>query len=142
MVRAIRGYRLFQGYRGHPPADVAAIEDVLLRISHLALEVPEAAGQVFNIGSGEHYTMKELGQRMAAVMGKEYIEPEITGKYRMGDIRHCFADITRARKILGYDPHVTLEEGLGELVSWLEGQVAVDRVAEASAGLSARGLTV
>ena len=75
-------------------------------------------------------------------MGKEYIEPEITLKYRMGDIRHCFADITLARNVLGYEPRIPLEEGLGELVIWLEGQVAVDRVAQASAELSARGLTV
>ena len=108
----------------------------------LALEVPEAAGHVFNIGSGEHYTIRELAERLAGVMGKDYVEAEITGKYRVGDIRHCFADISRARSILGYKPQTSLEEGLHELVVWLEGQVAVDRVDQARAELSARGLTV
>jgi dTDP-L-rhamnose 4-epimerase len=60
----------------------------------------------------------------------------------MGDIRHCFADITLAREILGYKPEVTLEEGLVSLAGWLEGQAAIDRVAEAGAELTARGLTV
>jgi dTDP-L-rhamnose 4-epimerase len=60
----------------------------------------------------------------------------------VGDVRHCFADITLARQVLGYQPRLTLEEGLIELASWLEGQVAYDRVAEASAELAARGLTV
>jgi len=60
----------------------------------------------------------------------------------MGDIRHCFADIGQARRTLGYEPQLGLEEGLEELASWLEGQVATDRVEEASAELAARGLTV
>ena len=75
-------------------------------------------------------------------MGKGHIEPEITGKYRVGDVRHCFADISLARRLLGYEPQVRFEDGLDELVEWLEGQVAVDRVDQASAELSARGLTV
>jgi dTDP-L-rhamnose 4-epimerase len=79
---------------------------------------------------------------MAKALGKEQIQPKITGKYRVGDVRHCFADITLARQVLGYQPRITLEEGLIELASWLEGQVAYDRVAEASAELAARGLTV
>jgi len=76
------------------------------------------------------------------VLGKEGVEPEITGKYRVGDIRHCFADITHAREALGYEPRVLLEDGLVELAEWLEGQTAFDRVAEARAELAARGLTV
>jgi dTDP-L-rhamnose 4-epimerase len=67
--------------------------------------------------------------------------PALTGKYRVGDIRHCFADITRARECLGYEPQVTLEQGIAELATWLEGQVADDRVDSAAAELQARGLT-
>ena len=121
--------------------DFVSVHDVA-QACQLALEVREAAGRVFNVGSGNHYTIREIAERMAMVMGKEYIEPEITSNYRVGDIRHCFADITKAREILGYDPQVTLEEGLTELADWLQGQVAVDRVAVASAELARRGLTV
>jgi len=121
--------------------DFVSVYDIA-QACRLALEVPEAAGRVFNIGSGEHYTIKELADRLAKVMGKSHLEAELTEKYRVGDIRHCFADIGLAREVLGYEPKVTLEEGLLELVVWLEGQVAVDRVDQASAELSARGLTV
>jgi dTDP-L-rhamnose 4-epimerase len=108
----------------------------------LVLEHSESAGGVFNVGSGQSYTIAEIGERIAAVLGKEYLKPEITGKYRVGDIRHCFADISLARSTLGYEPSVDLEEGLEELAGWLEGQVASDRVEEASAELASRGLTV
>jgi dTDP-L-rhamnose 4-epimerase len=121
--------------------DFVSVHDVV-RGCQLALETEDANGRVFNIGSGEHYTIKDLAKRISRVMGKEAIEPEITGKYRVGDVRHCFADISLARRVLGYQPRVTLDAGLNELVSWLEGQVAVDRVEQASAELSARGLTV
>jgi dTDP-L-rhamnose 4-epimerase len=68
------------------------------------------------------------------------IEPEVTGKFRAGDIRHCFADITLARRLLGYEPAVALEEGIAELAEWLETQTAVDRVDDATAELVSRGL--
>ncbi|HUR46896.1 MAG TPA: NAD-dependent epimerase/dehydratase family protein [Candidatus Saccharimonadales bacterium] len=121
--------------------DFVSVYDVA-RACRLALEVPEAAGRVFNVGSGEHYTILELAQRVCAAMGREFIEPEITGKYRMGDIRHCFADISLARSILGFEPKVAIAQGLEELVTWLEGQAAEDKVEQASAELTARGLTV
>lgn len=126
---------------GYQKRDFVSVHDVALAC-RLALEKPDAAGRVFNVGSGQPYTVRAIAERMADVLGKEHVRPEITGKYRMGDIRHCFPDISLARQILGYEPRVTLEEGLVELASWLEGQVAVDRVADAQKELSARGLTV
>jgi dTDP-L-rhamnose 4-epimerase len=75
-------------------------------------------------------------------VGKPYIQPEVTGKYRVGDIRHCVADVTRAREVLGFAPAVSFDAGLEELASWLETQTAADRVDAASAELAARGLTV
>jgi dTDP-L-rhamnose 4-epimerase len=108
----------------------------------LVLDRLDSAGEVFNVGSGRSYTIREVAERLAGVTGKEYLTPEVTGKYRVGDIRHCFSDISRARSVLGYEPKVDLEDGLVELAAWLEGQVATDRVEEASAELAARGLTV
>lgn len=146
-VMAIFASRLLNG---NPPMifedglqqrDFVSVRDVA-RACRLALEAAPAAGHVLNIGSGHHYTIKELAQRIARVMGREEIEPQITGKYRVGDVRHCFADISLARRLIGYQPRVSLEAGLAELVEWLQGQVAVDLVDQASAELSARGLTV
>jgi dTDP-L-rhamnose 4-epimerase len=104
--------------------------------------VPEAAGQVLNIGSGRASTIRDVADLMARVLGKAHLVPHVTGKYRVGDIRHCFADITRAQAVLGYAPRVTLAEGIGEMVDWLAGQVADDRSATASAELIKRRLMV
>jgi dTDP-L-rhamnose 4-epimerase len=108
----------------------------------LALEGERAAGNVFNVGSGQAYTIREIANRIANVLGREDLRPEITGQYRVGDIRHCFADITRARETLGYEPRVSLEDGMVELAGWLEGKIAIDRVAEARAELATRGLAI
>lgn len=148
-VLAIFASRLLNGNRplifedGHQQRDFVSVHDVA-QACRLALEVPEAANpehRVFNVGSGQRYTVRQLAEELARVMGRD-IEAEVTGDYRVGDIRHCFADIARARHVLGYEPRVTLEEGMAELAAWLEGQVAVDRVAEARAELATRGLTV
>lgn len=121
--------------------DFVSVHDIA-RACRLALETPQAAGEVFNVGSGEPHTVRDIAAKLARVVGKEHIRPQILGKYRVGDIRHCYADIAKARRILGFAPQVRLEDGLVELSSWLASQAAVDRVAQASAELSARGLTV
>jgi dTDP-L-rhamnose 4-epimerase len=131
--------RIFED--GLQQRDFVSVYD-LARACRLALETPAAAGEVFNIGSGQPCTVREVAARLARVLGKEHFAQEILGKYRVGDIRHCFANIGKARRILGYAPRVTLDEGLAELAAWLESQAAVDRVAQASAELSARGLTI
>ena len=69
-------------------------------------------------------------------------EPIVTGQYRTGDVRHCFADISHSKKLLGYEPQIHLEDGLVELTDWLAGQSAVDRVDQATRELERRGLTL
>jgi dTDP-L-rhamnose 4-epimerase len=107
-----------------------------------AMEVPDAAGMTFNVGSGRPISITELAQRIAKALGKSELRPVATEKFRIGDVRHCFADISHARRVLRYEPAITLDEGLGELVAWLDGQIAIDRVPQASAELAARGLTL
>lgn len=126
---------------GYQQRDFVSVHDIA-QACRLAMEVPDAADRVFNIGSGTAYTIREVAEKMAKVLGKEHIEPEVTGRYRMGDIRNCFADISLARKVLGYQPRIGLEEGLVDLAGWLEGQTAVDHVESASRELVTRGLTV
>ena len=108
----------------------------------LALETPGAADGVFNVGSGSDYSVREIAEKMAHTLGKSHLEPEIVGKCRVGDIRNCFADITLAREVLGYEPRVSLEDGLAELAEWLEGQTPPDCAADASRELQRRGLAV
>jgi dTDP-L-rhamnose 4-epimerase len=120
--------------------DFVSVSDVVSACC-LALDAPAAPGHAMNVGSGRSYTVRDVAVMLAAILGKR-IGPDICGKYRVGDIRHCFADITLARQILGYEPRVSLESGLVELSDWLGSQTADDRVADASRQLAARGLTV
>jgi len=126
---------------GYQQRDFVHVRDVALAC-RLAMENEEATGQVFNVGSGNNYTIQEIAGRLATVMDKKHLMPEVTGKYRVGDIRHCYADISLANAVLGFYPQVEFNAGLEELANWLEGQIAYDRVSEASAELAARGLTV
>jgi dTDP-L-rhamnose 4-epimerase len=105
----------------------------------LALEVEAAAGGVFNLASGEPLTIRAIADRAAEALGKS-IEPQITGQHRVGDIRHCLADIGLARRVLGYQPRIDLATGLAELAQWLASQTAIDRVEDMRADLTQRGL--
>jgi dTDP-L-rhamnose 4-epimerase len=125
---------------GYQQRDFVHVSDIA-EGCRLALE-SSAQDAVFNLGSGEHMTVREIASRMAWALGKEHIEPRITEQYRVGDIRHCFADITRARTVLGYAPQIPFEKGLADLVQWLERQAEVAPAADASHELMSRGLTV
>lgn len=126
---------------GYQKRDFVHVKDVA-NACLLALQNEEANGEVFNIGSGNAYTVREIASELAKVMGKEGIIPEITQKFRAGDIRHCFSDISKAQDKLGFTPNISLKEGLKELAEWLKDQQADDHVDKASKELSARGLTV
>jgi dTDP-L-rhamnose 4-epimerase len=121
--------------------DFVHVSDVT-RACQLAMEVEEAAGGAFNVGSGRRYAVREIALMMARALGKERIQPEITGQYRVGDIRHCFGDITLAQKVLGYQPRMTLSDGVADLAEWLRGQKAVDRISQMRSELSAKGLAI
>ena len=108
----------------------------------LAMEKPEATGHAINVGSGQQFSVLDIADRMARVLDKESIPPQVSRRYRAGDIRHCFADISLARKLLGYEPQVAFENGLSELANWLGNQIAVDRFSDANAQLAVRGLTI
>jgi dTDP-L-rhamnose 4-epimerase len=135
---------------GNPPVifedgwqkrDFVSVHDVV-QACHLCLDSPAAVDQVLNIGSGHACSIRGLAQLMARALGCENIHPKISGKYRMGDVRHCFADISRARSLLGFEPQVSLEHGIVELANWLEGQQAEDHFDRAAEELTSRGLTV
>jgi dTDP-L-rhamnose 4-epimerase len=126
---------------GEQRRDFVSVHDVA-KACVLALERPGIGTDVINVGSGTSVTVREIALRLAKILDKERIEPQLTGEYRVGDIRHCFADIANARALLSFEPQVALDDGIAELAEWLEGQVADDRVDEARRELSSRGLTV
>jgi dTDP-L-rhamnose 4-epimerase len=125
---------------GHQRRDFVHVRDVA-RAFRLALEKPLTTNCALNVGTGHSISILELALDMAKVVGAD-VEPVITGDYRTGDIRHCFADIGCAHQTLGFTPRVALDAGLMELSEWLADQVSVDRVDEARSELLARGLAV
>lgn len=143
-VLAIFASRLLNGQRplvfedGAQRRDFVHVDDVAAAFL-LALQHPQAAGGTFNIGSGQDVTVAELASMLAASMGSD-LEPEIAGKARAGDIRHCFADISRARELLGFKPVRSFADGLPELAEWVASQQADDFVPRARQELEARGL--
>jgi dTDP-L-rhamnose 4-epimerase len=119
--------------------DFVHVEDVA-RAFLLALETITGTGRVYNIGSGVRRSILSIGRDLASVMGCPSLTPHVLGKYRVGDIRHCFADIGLARSELGFTPQVDFRAGLEELAEWLGGQTAVDAVDRAKEELENRGL--
>jgi dTDP-L-rhamnose 4-epimerase len=95
--------------------------------------------QVFNVGSGSRKTILELAELIAQVFGKK-INPHITNKFRKGDIRHCFADISKIGKILGWRPSVDFKEGMEELIEWSYKEKSMDLFDKASRILKAKGV--
>jgi dTDP-L-rhamnose 4-epimerase len=120
--------------------DFVHVRDVT-RACALALESPKASGQAINVGSGASVSIADLAVSLAALLGKP-IEPVVTADYRVGDVRHCFADVSRAAELLGYTPAVPLAEGLRELAAWLTGRSAEDLAERAGRELASRGLTI
>ena len=125
---------------GNQRRDFVSVYDVALAC-RLALERDEADGEVVNVGSGRSVSVLEIFDELRLVLGSD-VEAHVTTQARAGDIRHCFADVGRARDLLGFEPRVGLEEGMRELAEWLEGEVADDRVDDAAQELAARGLTL
>jgi dTDP-L-rhamnose 4-epimerase len=124
---------------GEQMRDFVSVHDIV-RANMLAMERSESNGEVINVGCGRPIKIRRVAEILAAALGKD-IEPVITQKYRAGDIRHCYADLTKARKLLGYEPQVTHEEGFRELAAWLADQQAEDKAETMLQELSAYGLT-
>lgn len=145
-VLAIFTARLLNGRRpllyedGEQRRDFVSVHDVAAAC-RLALESDGAAGRAVNVGSGRTASVREVALLLNEALGTN-LTPEVTGKARAGDVRHCFADISLAGALLGFEPQVELEDGIAELVGWLEGQEARDRSETASSELERRGLTL
>ena len=123
---------------GEQTRDFVSGHDIV-RANMLALDSDKADYQVLNIGTGRATSIRFIAEVIAKGLGKN-IEPDLSGQFREGDIRHCIADISKARELLGYQPTVKLEDGLNELLHWVEKQQADDRLQTASAELAAHSL--
>lgn len=131
--------RIFED--GEQRRDFVHVSDVVQALCLAALQQPEVSGEALNVGSGRSVAIREVAEALTRVMGKDGIQPLVSGEYRVGDVRHCFADIQRARHRLGYAPCVGLDQGLLELCAWLESQAPADPGEQAVKELAARGLS-
>ncbi|MBV9086662.1 MAG: NAD-dependent epimerase/dehydratase family protein [Acidobacteria bacterium] len=144
-VAAIFASRLLNGRAplifedGRQLRDFVSVHDIV-QACILAIERPEANGMALNVGSGQAISIHDVADALGKAMGVA-IPAEITGKYRAGDIRNCFADISAAERVLGYRPKVRFTEGMAGLVDWLRSQEAEDRAAQAVKELHTYGLT-
>jgi dTDP-L-rhamnose 4-epimerase len=145
-VAAIFSARLLSGQRpvifedGQQTRDFVHVSDIV-RANILALEREDEG--VFNIGTGQPTSVLRVAEVLSELLAPG-VEPEIVGQYRAGDVRHCVSDFTKARTQLGYEPRVSFEDGMADLVDWVRQQpvsAEQDRFSVSRAELEARGLT-
>lgn len=144
-VAAIWASRLLNGRRplvfedGRQLRDLVHVSDVV-RATLCAADADASADyRAFNIGSGRRLSIAELALLLGRAMGSD-LEPEQSGEFRAGDIRHCFADTALARRHLGFEPQIGFEAGVAELAAWAREQRPVDSSDRANAELRARGV--
>jgi len=124
---------------GNQTRDFTHVSDIV-QANLLAMQKEAANYQVFNVGTGEAISIKEVAEALGKALGSP-VKPQVTYQFREGDIRHCYAEITRIREKLGYQPKVKFEDGMADLAEWVKGQSAEDLFTAAEQKLSSMGLT-
>ena len=131
------GINIFED--GRETRDFVFIDDVA-EATILGLEVPEANGHVFNIGTGVATDVLTVAKTLCDKYGVQ-VPITVSGNYRLGDIRHNFADISLARKILGFEPKWTFEKGIEQFAKWVnEQEIQEDNYEASIAEMKAKGL--
>ncbi len=123
---------------GAQTRDFVHVSDIV-RANVAALRGPADGGRVYNVGTGRPTSIRRVAELLAQRLGVS-IAPELTGRFRAGDIRHCVADVSLAERELGFRARVRFEEGIDEVIAWSKTQRAVDHAARAAAELAERGL--
>lgn len=121
--------------------DFIHVRDIV-QANILAMEKEEANFEVFNVGMGRKLTILDMANILIKKLGADELAPELVNKCREGDIRHCYADITKIRQKLGYEPRVKFEDGILDLIDWVKKKEAVDRFEESQRELERKGLTL
>ncbi len=124
---------------GQQRRDFIHVSDIVAA-NLLALATDRADYQALNVGTGRATTVREVADLISGALGKPDLKPQVLCTFREGDIRHCYADIALARRLLGFEPKVAFAHGIQQLLSWVRGQQADDRFEEAHRQLVVRGL--
>lgn len=145
-VAAIFSSRLINNHQpyifedGLQSRDFTHVSDIV-QANILAMEREEANYDMFNVGTGRSSSVLEVAKTLIKELDVS-IEPDVVNRYREGDIRHCYGDITKIRKKLGYEPKVSFEEGVHDLVEWVREQEVVDQFDKTNKELSEKGLVL
>ncbi|MEJ2210242.1 MAG: GDP-mannose 4,6-dehydratase [Anaerolineae bacterium] len=146
-VMAIFSGRLLNGQPpviyedGEQARDFTHVSDIVQGLL-LAMERPEADNQVFNLGTGVPTSVGQVARLLSQHLTEGQVEPQILNRFRAGDIRTCYADLSKARDLLGFEPRVPLEEGLDDLLAWVKKQQAEDHFSQVEQELADKALVV
>lgn len=121
--------------------DFIHVQDIVQGLL-LAMDRPEADNQVLNLGTGTPTSVAEVATLLSRQLTGGEIQPQIANQFRAGDIRHCYADIGKARRLLGFEPRISLHDGIADLLAWVRNQTAEDRFAQVEKELAAKALVV
>ena len=119
--------------------DFIHISDIV-RANLLAMQNKKADHEVFNVGTGRPLSVLDIAQGLVGEL-KSSVDIDIVRKYRVGDIRHCYANVSKIQKKLGFKPRLKFEEGISDLVEWVKRQKAVDQFWKSQRELKKKGLT-
>jgi len=123
---------------GKQSRDFIHVSDIV-EANILAMKKKEADYDFFNVGTGIPHSILDVANTIIELYKKD-LKPLVLEKFRAGDIRHCYADISRIKDKLGFTPKVSFEEGMRDLIEWSDSQKAKDSTAKAQAELKKRGL--
>lgn len=118
-IKSHKGINIFED--GKETRDFVYIDDVV-DATIAGLEVPEASGHVFNVGTGIATDVLTVAKTLCRHYGID-VPLNVSGNYRLGDIRHNYADITLAQQVLGFQPEWTFDNGIKKFTRWVDGQV-------------------
>ena len=126
---------------GEQARDFIHVSDIVQGLL-LAMERPEADNEVFNLGTGVPTSIGHVARLLSQHLTDGRVEPQILNRFRAGDIRTCYADLSKARDLLGFEPRVPLEEGLDDLLAWVKQQQAEDHFSQVEKELADKALVV
>ena len=124
---------------GKQTRDFISVHDIV-RANLMVMEDPKANYHVFNVGSGVPKTIQEVAEVLARLLGKPDLKSNITNKFRKGDVRHCYAEITKIKESINFEPKTRFEDGMKELIEWSKEEVSEDRFDMATQELIKRKL--
>ena len=139
LTRLLSGERPVVYEDGAQTRDFVSVHDVAA-LAVAVLDGVAADGHAVNVGSGVPRRIVDIAETLAELADRRDLKPVVTGRFRSGDVRHCTADVARARRMLAFHPRVTWEDGLAELLAWCRSAAASDRFGVAEDELRRHGL--